>query len=85
MTEERMLEVLREAEVFAVRHPEDGEVPMVKIGGVYVSVALEVDDDGCPTVSIQVDHSDAAGEMRVGARGTVPTELVLNGKRVWDA
>ncbi|MET7816062.1 hypothetical protein ABZT26_35145 [Streptomyces sp. NPDC005395] len=83
ISEARVIELLREAEVFSVRRPQDGEVPMVRLCGVYVSVALDVDDDGCPAVSVQVDVSDAAAEVQVGPGGEVPLELCVNGRRVW--
>ncbi|MEU0770542.1 hypothetical protein [Streptomyces albogriseolus] len=83
MTEERIEELHMEAELTPVTAVRDGQIPMVRLAGVYVGVSLEADEDGGPVLVVDVDPGEAVEEL-LDADGNVPVRLNLHGRQVWE-
>ncbi|OEJ20912.1 hypothetical protein [Streptomyces subrutilus] len=73
------------AKLYPVHTPElddAGEVPMITLGGVHVSVYLRLDEHGTPWMRLSVDLDEVEQELLPDG-DALPTELLIGGQRVW--
>ncbi|MCX5207485.1 hypothetical protein OG897_39545 [Streptomyces sp. NBC_00237] len=85
MRQEDVERLHAESRVHPVHAPEAdgaGEVPMITLGGVQVSVYVVLDPDGEARMRLSVDLDEASPDL-LNSAGVLPAELLMGGQRVW--